>query len=165
MFGPRPRAITARMPRLPGPHGPITYERDSLGYPTIRARDLHEGTYALGYLHASDRLVQVTLLSLAAQGQLLSVLGDVPLARLLDQSVRALGLPRNLGEQVRRIEPQGRQLLDAYAAGFNRAVHTRRRPLLLRLLKLSPFQCTAESLVALFRFDTYFGLTSMQLSG
>src|SRR5262245_4583318 len=135
------------MPRLPGPNGPIDYERDTLGYPNIRARDLLEGTYALGYLHATDRLVQVTLLNLAAQGKLLSVLGDVPFARLLDQGVRAFGLPRNLADQVNRIEPPGRQLLDAYAAGFNRAVHTRRCPLLLRLLKLAPFECTAEGLV------------------
>ena len=60
------------MPSLPGPRGPIAFERDSLGYPSVRARDLHEGTFALGYLHANDRLVQITLSGLAARGELIA---------------------------------------------------------------------------------------------
>jgi hypothetical protein len=82
------------MPEIIGPQGAIGFTRDALGYPTIAARDLAEGTYALGYLHAQDRLVQITLTGLAARGELMSVLGDVPLARLVDHSTRALGLGR-----------------------------------------------------------------------
>jgi acyl-homoserine lactone acylase PvdQ len=45
------------MATLPGPRGPITYDRDSLGYPRIRARDADEAAFARGFLHATDRLV------------------------------------------------------------------------------------------------------------
>ncbi len=78
------------MATLPGPAGAIAFERDAWGYPSVRARDLAEGTFALGYLHARDRLVQITLTGLAARGELMSVLGDIPIARLIDHSSREL---------------------------------------------------------------------------
>ncbi len=79
------------MPSISGPERAIAFTRDAWGYPSVKARDLREGTYALGYLHARDRLVQITLTGLAARGELMSVLGDVPIARLIDHSSRALG--------------------------------------------------------------------------
>jgi len=152
------------MEHLAGPNGAIAFERDALGYPSIHARDLAEGTYALGYLHARDRLVQVTFTALAARGELMSVLGDVPLARHIDNSTRALGLGRGLREQVERCDPESRSLLRAYCDGFNAGARARGTPMLLRLLKLAPFRCTEEGVISVFRFVTYFGLTSMQVS-
>lgn len=152
------------MPSLPGPHGPIAYERDALGYPSIRARDVAEGTYALGYLHAQDRLVQVTLSGLAARGELMRAIGDVPLARLLTRSVHAFGLAQGLEQQTERIDERGRALLLAYQAGFRRGALDRGTPIVLKLLRVAPFECTLGDLVALFRLIGYFGLTSMQLS-
>jgi penicillin amidase len=149
---------------LPGPNGAIVFERDALGYPTILARDLVEGSYALGYLHARDRLVQVTLTELAARGRLMSVLGDVPFARLIDTSVRAIGLVSDLAEQARKCDPETRRVLAAYVSGFNAGARSRRKPWLLRLLRVPAFECSIESMIALFRFIGYFGLTSQQLS-
>ncbi len=151
------------MTTLPGPHGPIAYERDALGYPAISAANFVEGTYALGYLHARDRLVQVTITALAARGELLSALGDVPFARLVDRSSRALALARGLSEQVSRCDAPTRELLAAYAAGFNAGAKARGRPLVLRLLGVEPFVASAEGVLSIFRFVTYFSLTSMQL--
>src|SRR5450755_2533669 len=99
------------MAEIIGPNGPITYRRDALGYPAIQARNLAEGTFALGYMHARDRLVQITLTGLAARGELMSVLGDVPIARLVDHSTRAVGLGRNLPDQVARCNEESRGLL------------------------------------------------------
>ncbi|HEX3853139.1 MAG TPA: penicillin acylase family protein [Polyangiaceae bacterium] len=152
------------MPELPGADGPIAFTRDAWGYPAVRARDLREGTYALGYLHARDRLVQITLTGLAARGELMSVLGEVPVARLIDHSSRALGLGRDLTEQVARCAPESRDLLDAYANGFNAGARDRGHPLLLRLLGLKPTPFSAERVLEIYRFVTYFGLTSMSVS-
>ena len=152
------------MAELPGAHGPIAFTRDAWGYPAVQARDLREGSYALGYLHARDRLVQITLTGLAARGELMSVLGDVPVARLIDHSSRALGLGRDLSEQVARCAPESRDLLDAYAQGFNAGARDRGQPLLLRLLGLKPTPFSAERVLEIYRFITYFGLTSMTVS-
>ncbi|HEX7451750.1 MAG TPA: penicillin acylase family protein [Polyangiaceae bacterium] len=149
---------------LPGADGPIAFTRDAWGYPTVQARDLREGSYALGYLHARDRLVQITLTGLAARGELMSVLGDVPIARLIDHSSRALGLGRDLSDQVARCAPESRALLDAYANGFNAGARDRGHPLLLRLLGLKPSPFSAERVLEIYRFVTYFGLTSMSVS-
>jgi penicillin amidase len=152
------------MSEIPGPHGPIPFTRDALGYPAVRARDIAEGTYALGYLHARDRLVQITLTGLAARGELMSVLGDVPIARLVDNSTRALGLGRGLSEQVARCNAESQRLLKAYAAGFNAGARARGFPLLLRLLGLRPREFSPENVLEIYRFITYFGLTSIAVS-
>ena len=149
---------------IPGPQGPLPVRRDALGYPSVRAADLEQGMFALGYLHATDRLVQVTVGALASQGRLMSVFGDVPLARLVDRGVRAVGLGNDLEAQVALIDADSRRLLEAYCKGFNAAVERRRRPLALRLLGIQPVECSPAVMLAFFRFFTYFGLTSMQLS-
>ena len=149
---------------LPGPDRAIAFMRDAQGYPTVKARDLTEGTFALGYLHARDRLVQITLTGLAARGELMSVLGDVPIARLIDHSSRALGLGRDLQEQVRQCAPESRALLNAYANGFNAALRDRSYPLLLRLLGVPRAPFSAERVLEIYRFVSYFGLTSMTVS-
>src|SRR4051812_47279841 len=149
---------------LPGPNGPIAFKRDSWGYPSVKARDLEDGTFALGYLHARDRLVQITLTGLAARGELMSVLGDVPIARLIDFSSRALGLGRAVKEQVEKCTPESQKLLAAYAAGFNAGARARGYPLLLRLMGVPRVPFTAERVLEVYRFVTYFGLTSMTVS-
>ena len=152
------------MPNIPGPERAIAFTRDAQGYPSVKARDLQEGTFALGYLHARDRLVQITLTGLAARGELMSVLGDVPIARLIDHSSRALGLGRDVKEQVAQCTPESRALLAAYADGFNAGVRARGYPLLLRLLGVPRTPFSAERVLEVYRFVTYFGLTSMTVS-
>lgn len=152
------------MPTIPGPERAIEFTRDSWGYPSVEARDLREGTFALGYLHARDRLVQITLTGLAARGELMSVLGDVPIARLIDHSSRALGLGRDLKQQVEQCTPESRSLLAAYADGFNAGVRARGYPLLLRLLGVPRTAFSAERVLEIYRFVSYFGLTSMTVS-
>jgi penicillin G amidase len=152
------------MAEIPHLDGAIGYTRDALGYPAIRAQSLGQGTYALGYMHARDRLVQITLTGLAARGELMSVLGDVPLARLVDNSTRALGLGRDLSDQVARCNEESRALLHAYAEGFNAGAKARGYPWLLRLLGIRPREFSAENVLEIYRFVTYFGLTSMAVS-
>lgn len=149
--------------QLPGPTGPIQYHRDALGYPTIRARNLAEGNYALGYLHALDRLTQVTFCELAARGKLMATLGDRPITRLIDRSTRTIGLTRDLAEQVAACDPESVQLIEAYSRGFNAGAAARGRPWLLRILGVEPFVASPENVLAVFQFVTYFSLTSIQV--
>ncbi|HYP98127.1 MAG TPA: penicillin acylase family protein [Polyangiaceae bacterium] len=152
------------MPTIPGPQRAISFTRDESGYPAVQARDLREGTFALGYLHARDRLVQITLTGLAARGELMSVLGDVPIARLIDYGSRALGLARDVHEQVAQCTSESQSLLSAYADGFNAGARARGYPLLLRLLGVPQRPFSPERVLEVYRFVTYFGLTSMTVS-
>ncbi|MFZ5896013.1 MAG: penicillin acylase family protein [Myxococcota bacterium] len=152
------------MESIASPYGASEYRRDRNGYPSIKSPNFKAGTYALGWLHARDRLVQVTFTSLAARGALMSVLSEHRLARLIDRSVHTLGLNLDVKAQVEACDDETRALLQAYSDGFNAGASARGVPWVLRLLGVEPLHCTPESILSVFRFVTYFGLTSMQVS-
>lgn len=151
------------MAKIPGPNGPIEYQRDELGYPSIRAQSLDQGIYALGFFHGWDRLTQVTITALAAEGALMSVLGNLPFARLIDSSSRLLGLTNDLDAQVARCDAESVALLTTYSQGFNAGARKRGVPWVLRLLGAKPFVASPAGILGIFRFATYFSLTSNQL--
>ncbi len=109
-------------------------DRDALGYPTIHARDLDEATWVRGYMHATDRVVQVQLMMAAARGELLSMFGDKRFARTVDRAVRGLGLVTDLDTQVRKLLPATRAWFETYSNGFNAGAAKRGTPAILRLL-------------------------------
>ncbi|HSO35785.1 MAG TPA: penicillin acylase family protein [Labilithrix sp.] len=148
--------------KVVGPWGPVLVERDALGYPTIHARDLAEATWVRGYMHATDRLVQVQLMLAAARGELLSMFGEKRFARTVDRAVRGLGLVTDLDTQVRKLQPETRAWFETYCNGFNAGAAKRGTPSILRLLgrQVEPF--TPRSILTIYRLVAFFGLTSMQ---
>lgn len=149
------------MPKIPGPSGPLRYQRDQWGYPQVWVKDIDEGAYARGYLHATDRLVQIYLALMAGQGRMMELLGDVPVARMLDRAIRALDFTSDLDLQAEKLDPQTRSLLEAYCAGFNAGQEGRTFPIVLRALGVSPVIYRPAHVVLMYRFVSYFGLTSM----
>lgn len=120
--------------KLAGPWGEMRVERDELGYPTIHAKDVAEATWARGYMHAIDRLVQVHLVLAAARGELMSMFGDKRFARTVDRAVRALSLTSGLDGYVAKLRPDTRRWIETYCDGFNAGAARRGTPALLRLL-------------------------------
>lgn len=106
---------------LPGLKSRVTVRRDERGIPYIEAAndiDLH---FAQGYVTASDRLWQMDFLRRTARGELAEVLGAGPNNAALDQDKfhRTLGFTQEAEAEVAQASPQGRALLEAYAAGVN----------------------------------------------
>jgi penicillin amidase len=153
------------MPVVKGPRGPIRYERDALGYPRIRARDVLDGAYALGHLHGKDRLLQVQLSVSLAQGKAMELFGDGALFRILDRVTRLFDFSGDTWLQTSRIDDETRSFLESYCAGFNAVANKRSRQMIYRVLGLSPGEHTPASMVLLYRLIAFFGLTSMQHSG
>lgn len=149
------------MPEIPGLHGPITYERDEWGYPSLNVADIQEGAYARGYMHAQDRLVQIQLQMMMAQGRLMEIAGDTPLTRMLDRAIRTLNFTGDLAQQVERLDSQTRRLLQSYCDGFNACLKRRSRPMILRALGIPVTPHSPARVILLYRFTAYFGLTSM----
>ncbi len=153
------------MPAIPGPRGPIDFTRDAHGYPRIRARDALDGAFAMGWMHATDRLVQVNLTLLAATGRLMEFLGDTPFTRTVDHSVRALDFAGDIHEQAAQMGDEIRELTKAYGGGFNAGADRRGRPWPLRVLGVATEHLTPASLMLVYRLSAYFGLvTSQQLA-
>jgi penicillin G amidase len=151
-----------RIPTPPDLAGPVSYRRAALGYPHITAPDRASASYALGCLHAIDRPIQVHLSLLAAQGRLLEFLGDEPVARAIDRSIRFFNFRVDAEEQAARLNQDARSQIDAYCRGFNDTLARRGRPILLRLLGVAPAELNAVTTIVLFRLLAYFGLTSLQ---
>lgn len=148
------------MPHLPGPRGPVRFTRDAWGYPTIHARDTLEGAFAVGWMHATDRLVSMELVRMVGEGRLMSLVGDEPFARRVDRATRSLAFSRGLEEALAALDDDHRAWLEAYAKGVHLGAVQRGFPWVLRAAGLTPRRWTAIDVLRAMRVVGWFGLTS-----
>jgi penicillin amidase len=110
--------------RLAGLTAPVTVTRDRFDVPTIDAANDHDAFFALGFLHAQERLFQMELTRRAGAGRLSELVG--PAALPIDKYMRVLGLYRAAEAEYRGLSPATRADIDAYAAGVNAWLTQRR---------------------------------------
>ncbi len=96
---------------------PVEVLRDAYGIPHIFAASLEDAHFALGYVHAQDRLWQMEMNRRIAAGRLSEILG--PGALESDRFLRTLGIRRVAEANLKRFDADTRRVLDAYAAGVN----------------------------------------------
>jgi penicillin amidase len=96
---------------------PVEVLRDNHWVPHIFARTPEDGAFALGYVHAQDRLWQMESMRRLGAGRLAEVVGAAGLPS--DRFMRTLGLYRLAEAQVDLLSEDARRTLDAYAAGVN----------------------------------------------
>ena len=138
-----------------------TITRDSHGVPHIDAAseaDLYRG---LGWVHGSDRPLQVLATRMAGWGRLAE---HLPGADLLaaDRSFRRIGIHVGAQEQVARMSPDAKNLVLAYCEGMNDALRGR-APWELRLFgvrRVEPW--TPADCVVLARLVGFVGLAQSQ---
>ena len=119
--------VTGGTLKLPGLEAPVRISRDANGIPTVRAANEHDADFALGFLHAQDRLFQMDMMRRYGAGRLSEVFGPRTIA--LDRTMRTLGLYRAAAAQYAGLAPAVQGALTAYAAGVNAFIATRRRAL------------------------------------
>ncbi|HYL88101.1 MAG TPA: penicillin acylase family protein [Burkholderiales bacterium] len=100
--------------------------RDAHGVPHIFAHSERDAQFALGFVHAQDRLWQLEMNRRIASGRLAEVLG--PAALDTDRFLRTIGIWRVAEANLRHLDADSRRLLDAYAAGVN--AYLRSKPVL-----------------------------------
>ena len=91
--------------------------RDQHGVPHIRAATDEGAFYGLGYATAEDRLTQMHLSVMAAQGRLSEVVGGNAIEA--DTQARVWGTWRHAQQAAANLDADHRGLLEAYAAGVN----------------------------------------------
>ncbi len=96
---------------------------DSSAVPHIFADSLTDAYFALGHLHARDRLWQMETQRRVGQGRMSEILGTLTLD--LDRTLRALDLYRSARRSFEQLPPVVRNALNAYSAGVN---HYLRQP-------------------------------------
>ena len=102
---------------LAGLHAPIEILRDRYGIPHIFAATLEDASFAQGFVHAQDRLWQMEMSRRIAAGRLAEIAGHGALEN--DRFLRTLGVRRSAEANLRALDAETRQLLDAYAAAVN----------------------------------------------
>ena len=102
---------------LAGLKAPVKIVRDRNGVPHIFASDDADAEFALGYVHAQDRLWQMETMRRAATGRLAELAGEQALP--LDRMIRTLGLERLAENELATLDPAVRAQIDAYTAGVN----------------------------------------------
>ncbi|WP_420475027.1 penicillin acylase family protein [Noviherbaspirillum sp. ST9] len=112
---------------LKGLAAPVDIVRDAQGIPHIYAKSPQDAYFALGYVHAQDRLWQMELNRRIPAGRLAEILG--PNAVDTDRFIRTLGVRRNAEKILGNLSQQTRDALDAYARGVNAWLEDRSGPL------------------------------------
>ena len=91
--------------------------RDTANVPHLLGSNDHDTVFALGYVHAEDRLWQMTMLRRTAQGRLSELFGDETLE--IDVVVRRLGLYGAAHTSLSALRPDTIKKLEAYSKGVN----------------------------------------------
>ncbi len=138
-----------------GIYNQIEITFDKMGIPQIWAKTENDGYFALGYLHASDRLFQMDMARRMSQGRLSELLGTVTLD--MDKKQRRIGHNRIAKEAIPTLDGANRLRLQAYADGVNAYTETAGAPPFEYLLLGAKFEkWTVFDCLALLSFQTWY---------
>ncbi len=112
---------------LSGLKAPVEIVRDRHGVPHIYAGSVEDAQFALGFVHAQDRLWQMEMNRRIGAGRLSEVLGPATLDA--DKFLRTLGVRRAAEATLENLSADAQSELDAYAAGVNAFLAQRSGPL------------------------------------
>ena len=123
---------------LSGLGSDVRISRDEHDIPTIAAATDRDAAFALGFVHAQDRLFQMDVMRRFGAGRLSEWFGPATLHA--DRFSRTLGLYRLAERQYALLSPDLRAVLDAYAAGVNAYLthHEGALPPEYQLLRVTP---------------------------
>ncbi|MDX1482842.1 MAG: penicillin acylase family protein [Alphaproteobacteria bacterium] len=102
---------------LEGPRSEVDILRDRHGIPHIRAQSMDDAYFALGFVHAQDRMWQMEMMRRLGTGRLAEMAGR----RLLphDRALRTLGVGRLARDGYAILPAPVKAALEAYARGVN----------------------------------------------
>ncbi len=109
---------------VPGLQDMVEVVRDRYAVPHIYAQTPADAYFALGFVHAQDRLWQMEFQRRVGAGRLSEVLGEATLAT--DTFLRTLSVYRYAEAALDAFSPATLEVLDAYVSGINTFLETRR---------------------------------------
>src|SRR5690606_36478170 len=127
---------------LPNLEDTVTVQFDDHGIPHIYGNNASDTYYALGYLHAQERLFQMDLLRRVGAGELSEFFGSSTVE--VDRLFHTLGLPeyaRSSAEKFESLDPELQTVINQYLRGVNQFAETGQVPLeyLIAGLPREPF--------------------------
>jgi penicillin G amidase len=118
--------------------------RDDYAVPYIYAENDEDAAFALGFVHAQERLFQMDILRRAGEGRLSEVLGGKTVP--IDKMFRTIGLYKNVETNFPKLSDDTKRILAAYSKGINQFINQARGkyPLEFALLGYEPYQWKPE---------------------
>ncbi|MEO1542327.1 MAG: penicillin acylase family protein [Pseudomonadota bacterium] len=106
-----------RRVQVAGLSAPVEIVRDRHAVPHIAGETTEDVFFGLGFVHAQDRLWQLTMLRRTAQGRLSELFGEATFGT--DHLMRALDIVGVAERMAGEMSPETRSAMEAYAAGIN----------------------------------------------
>ena len=135
--------LRSRLPRtrgtltVDGLRAPASIVRDRVGMAHVDAASMEDAAFAMGVVHAQERLWQLDLTRRVASGRVSEIAGVDGLSA--DRFLRRVGLRRIAIDEAELLDGDSRTMLEAYAAGINTVIGSGRRlPMEFSLLGLRP---------------------------
>lgn len=137
--------------RMEGLRQPVEVHWDTYGVPHIYAENRQDLWFALGYVHAQDRLWQMTLSQMAAEGRFAEFLGKELLP--YDRLTRTIGFWRIARRMERELPDSTRAVLRAYSQGVNSYTERNRKslPIQFSLAGMEPLEWNPTRSLAMAR--------------
>jgi penicillin amidase len=101
--------------KVSGVSRPVLIRRDGYGIAYIEAEGDNDAWYGLGFCHGQDRAFQLEGLLRVVHGALAELVG--PAALPVDRLSRRIGFLRTAEQQLKVLDDESRQTLEAYARG------------------------------------------------
>lgn len=139
----------------------VNLRRDDNGVPHIRADDLADAYWGMGYCHALDRGAQMGLTRLLGQGRVAECLDPAESSIEVDRFFRRMNWGGHTAGQIAALTPRTRALVDAYCEGVN-AGFAESRPWEFRLLRVRLEPWTVQDSVLMARMTGYLTLAESQ---
>jgi len=141
--------------RVPGLSDRVEITFDARGIPQVWAATESDAYFALGWLHAGDRLFQMELTRRVANGRLAELFGEALLGT--DRLQRAIGHHRLAAEQIDSLGARERKVLSAYVEGINTYVSEHPRlPFEFRLVGAPWEPWTLVDVMSIGLFQTWY---------
>lgn len=148
--------------RLQGPDGPLRVGRTTGGVLEVRADTEAGRAFGLGWGHARDRALQLTVLRIAGEGRAAELLQGTDGLVAQDRFVRSRGFARAAERQALTLTQGCRRIAEAYADGVNRWFESHPRPLELAALAVDPAPWTPRDSLLIALLQSYLGLAQSQ---
>ncbi|MGC8926292.1 MAG: penicillin acylase family protein [Myxococcota bacterium] len=139
--------------------------------PHIEASNDYDAFYALGYVHAMERLFQIELMKRFAYGRVAETFGNVKFgtnsifadAVTMDVWLRTIGLWRAAEVSIKDMDEESGEIAEAYCNGINDYIKNGNIPIEFKLLGIKPEPIKPVHLIAIGRITGWsLSVNSMQ---
>jgi penicillin amidase len=147
---------------LDGRDGTIEIQRNRYGIPEIWAQSLADLQFGLGWVHASDRQLQVLLTRILLQGRAAECLkGDEALIEI-DKYMRRMNFLPDPEQEVEKLEDDIKILSASYIDGFNRYLSENKPVYEFRLMGYTPEPWDIRDSLLIAKIIGFIGLADVQ---